>query len=111
MDVGQAMNLKGSLPLLILHVLAQGANHGYDIAKQIKDQSGGVLDFREGTLYPTLHTLEQQGLIEADPREDSGRMRRRYHLTTLGQATLEVQRQAWIRYVEAVNCVLAGEES
>ncbi|HVU10832.1 MAG TPA: helix-turn-helix transcriptional regulator, partial [Phototrophicaceae bacterium] len=62
------MNLKGSLPLLILHVLTQGSNHGYGIAKLIRDQSGGVLDFKEGTLYPTLHTLEQQGLIEVDAR-------------------------------------------
>ncbi|HVU14120.1 MAG TPA: helix-turn-helix transcriptional regulator, partial [Phototrophicaceae bacterium] len=105
------MNLKGSLPLLILHVLAQGSNHGYGIAKLIRDQSGGVLDFKEGTLYPTLHTLEKQGLIESDEREEGGRMRCRYHLTPFGQAALAAQRQEWARYVEAVNRVLTNEKS
>ena len=105
------MNLKGSLPLLVLHVLANGSNHGYGIAKRIKEQSGDVLDFKEGTLYPTLHTLEKQGLIEACEQEENGRIRRCYHLTILGQAVLEAQRIEWARYAEAVNLVLAGEES
>src|SRR4029079_96329 len=72
----KGMNLKGSLPLLVLHALAQGLNYGYGIAKQIKAQSQGVLDFKEGTLYPTLHGMEKQGLIAAYEQEESGRMRR-----------------------------------
>jgi transcriptional regulator len=102
------MNLKGSLPLLVLHVLAQGANHGYGIAKLIKDQSQGVLDFKEGTLYPTLHGMEKQGLIEAYQQEESGRMRRYYRLTKSGQAKLDAQREQWSRYTDAVNLVLKG---
>ena len=66
------INLKGSLPLLVLHVLAQGENHGYGIAKLIKDQSEGVLDFKEGTLYPTLHGMEKQGLIRRINRKKAG---------------------------------------
>ena len=102
------MNLKGSLPLLVLHVLAKGANHGYGIAKLIKDQSQGVLDFKEGTLYPTLHGMEKQGLIEAYQQEESGRMRRYYRLTKSGQSVLDAQREEWSRYTDAVNMVLNG---
>ncbi len=105
------MNLKGSLPLLVLHILGRGANHGYGIAKQIKDQSRGVLDFKEGTLYPTLHGMEKQGLIEAYEQEESGRMRRYYRLTGQGQRMLDAQREEWSRYTDAVNLVLKGAES
>jgi PadR family transcriptional regulator PadR len=100
------MNLKGSLPLLVLHVLAQTPNHGYGIAKLIKEQSQGVLDFKEGTLYPTLHGLEKQGLIDPYQQEEGGRMRRCYRLTQTGQAMLDAQRAEWSRFAGAVNLVL-----
>ena len=104
------MNLKGSLPLLVLHVLEQKANHGYGIAKRIKDSSRGVLDYKEGTLYPTLHRMEKQGLIEAYQQEDSGRMRRFYRLTAEGRSVLDAERAAWLRYSNAVNLVLDTAE-
>ncbi len=102
------MNFKGSLPLLILHTLSAGPNHGYQIAKQIKQQSQGVLDFKEGTLYPTLHGLEQQGLLEAYDVEEKGRTRRYYRLTEDGQATLARELKTWASYAQAVNLVLEG---
>jgi PadR family transcriptional regulator, regulatory protein PadR len=105
------MNLKGSLPLLILHVLTNGATHGYQIAKQIKLLSNEVLDFKEGTLYPTLHNLESQGLIESFEQEEKGRTRRYYRLTDAGRGALDAQRDAWNRYAAAVNHVLKGANS
>ena len=102
------MNLKGSLPLLILHVLSKGPRHGYRIAKEIKQESEGVLDFREGTLYPTLHGLEQDGLLEAYTEKEKGRTRRYYRLTESGRATLERERADWVRYAHAVDLVLEG---
>jgi PadR family transcriptional regulator, regulatory protein PadR len=105
------MNLKGSLPLLILHVLTGSATHGYQIAKQIKLLSNEVLDFKEGTLYPTLHNLEAQGLIESFEQEENGRVRRYYRLTDAGRAALDAQRDAWNRYATAVNHVLRGANS
>ena len=102
------MNIKGSLPLLILHTLSVGPNHGYQIAKQIKQQSQGVLDFKEGTLYPTLHSLEQRGLLEAHTAEEKGRTRRYYHLTDAGRTMLARERKAWARYKNAVNMILEG---
>jgi PadR family transcriptional regulator, regulatory protein PadR len=102
------MNMKGSLPLLILVVLSKGDSHGYQIAKAIKQQSSGVLDFKEGTLYPTLHNLEEQGVIEAFEQEESGRTRRYYRLTDEGRATLNRQRAEWERYSSAVETILRG---
>ncbi len=100
------MNLKGSLPLLILQVVSTTPKHGYQIAQQIKAASHGVLDFKEGTLYPALHTLEQSGYLEASTAEENGRTRRYYRLTQSGLAALERERQAWNEYVHAVNLTL-----
>lgn len=100
------MNIKGSLSLLILQVLSGGASHGYQITQQIKARSKGVLDFKEGTLYPALHTLEQQGLLEAYNAEENGRLRRYYQLTTRGRAELEKARKEWEQFVQAVNLAL-----
>jgi PadR family transcriptional regulator len=69
-----------------------------------------VLDFKEGTLYPTLHGLEKQGLIDTYQQEEGGRMRRYYRLTKGGQAMLDAQRAEWSRFAGAVNLVLKGAE-
>ena len=101
------MNFKGSLPLLVLHVLAQGPSHGYAIAATIRRHSEGVLEFREGTLYPTLHALEERGLIVAtEELVTEGRTRRSYRLTEAGALALDQERAAWLRYSRAVAAIL-----
>ena len=105
------MNLKGSLPVLILHILEKGPDHGYHIAKEIKQQSQGVLDFKEGTLYPTLHGLQQQGYITAYNQEENGRIRRYYQLTDMGHRTLVSEVEEWNRYSQAINLILKGTAS
>lgn len=102
------MNMKGSLPLLILHTLSGGSLHGYRIAMKIKAESGGVLDFKEGTLYPTLHMLEQQGIIASHKEMENGRERRYYQLLPKGKQTLAEERAEWERFANAVNSVLGG---
>lgn len=105
------MNLKGSLPLLVLHVLTRGQNHGYEIAKQIKDESNGVLDFKEGTLYPTLHALEKQGLIESSEQTINGRTRRYYRITNSGRKQLAAEQKEWSLFASAVNRILGANEA
>lgn len=100
------MNLKGSLPMLALHVLEAGPRHGYAIAQAIKSRSEGVLDFREGTLYPALHALEARGLVESFADEAGGRARRSYRITPAGLAELERERAAWLAYSRAIAAVL-----
>jgi PadR family transcriptional regulator PadR len=102
------MNLKGSLPLLILHNLSSGPSHGYAIAKHIKETSNGILDFKEGTLYPTLHGLEKQDLVEKYKEKVNGRMRSYYRLTDKGHKMLAVELQEWHDFTRAVNTVLDG---
>jgi PadR family transcriptional regulator PadR len=101
------MNFRGGLPALILHNLSAGPNHGYRIAQDIKSQSKGVLDFKEGTLYPTLHTLEGKGLIASHTRTESGRMRCYYELTKKGKGMLVRERAEWRRVSGAFNLILA----
>lgn len=107
------MNLKGSLPLLILHILSKHKSHGYEISKLIRERTGGTLDFREGTLYPTLHNMEQNGLVKSYDDKFDGRRRRYYELTELGRSRLGGERVEWDEYMSAVNAVLeyAGKPS
>ena len=102
------MNLKGSLPLLILHNLRNEPNHGYAIAKHIKETTNSVLDFKEGTLYPTLHGMEKQGLLETYKEEVNGRKRSYYRLTDKGHKMLKVELKEWHEFTRAVNSVLEG---
>lgn len=101
------MNLKGSLPLLILHILSQHTSHGYEISKIIRERSHDVLDFREGTLYPTLHSMETNGLLKSYEEKYEGRKRRYYQLTDEGIERLNYERKQWKDYAKSVNHVLA----
>ncbi|MEO8027712.1 MAG: PadR family transcriptional regulator [Bryobacteraceae bacterium] len=100
------MNLKGALPPLILEALANGTSHGYRIAQQIKERSQGVLDFKEGTLYPALHKLENEGLVESYEEIEKGRPRRYYRITKTGHATLAKDRAEWRELSRAVTTIL-----
>jgi len=103
------MNLKGSLPLLILHILSYGPNYGYRINKVVSNLSEDVLNFKEGTLYPTLHKLEKAGLIQSEHRKAEGRRRRVYELTEFGKTQLQTERTEWGQFKEAVDAVLEAD--
>lgn len=102
------MNLKGTLPVLILHALETGPKYGYRIATEIKAKSKGVLDFREGTLYPALHDQENKGLIESYEQVENGRTRRYYRLTEDGKKVLAKERVEWKKLSHAVTLILEG---
>ncbi|MBK8903832.1 MAG: helix-turn-helix transcriptional regulator [Anaerolineaceae bacterium] len=104
------MNMKGSLPFLILHILSLSPSHGYGIAKEIKRRSGGSLAFAEGTIYPTLHDLEAQGLVVASEEEVRGRTRRYYQLTSDGQKALAREHAEWQQFSLGVSRIL-GEQA
>src|SRR3984885_7652123 len=100
------MNVKGSLATLILQNLNRGPNHGYRIAQEIKQKSKGVLDFKEGTLYPALHGLEGKGLIASYTQEENGRTRCYYKLTEAGKRSLVKEKQEWMRFSSAISMLL-----
>jgi transcriptional regulator len=100
------MNFKGTLPTLILEALAQEPSHGYRIAQTIKERSEGVLDFKEGTLYPALHKLENDGMVESYESLENGRARRHYQITRAGRGMLAKDRAEWRQLSRAVTTIL-----
>jgi PadR family transcriptional regulator PadR len=101
------MNFKGTLPTLILKALENEPAHGYRIAQQIKERSEGVLDFKEGTLYPALHKLENEGSVESYDDVERGRPRRYYRITKSGRKVLAKNRQEWQQLSRVVTSLLA----
>ena len=103
------MNLKGTLPTLILQALKdEESSHGYLIAQRIKDRSEGVLQFKEGTLYPALHKLEADALVESKEAIENGRTRRYYKLTKKGKTILAKDRAEWREVSRAVTMILGA---
>ncbi|HEX6465238.1 MAG TPA: PadR family transcriptional regulator [Vicinamibacterales bacterium] len=101
--------LQGTLDLLILRTLSEGAMHGWGISQRIQEVSRDVLQVNQGSLYPALHRLEQQGLIEAEwGNSDNNRQAKFYQLTRDGRKQLAEETRSWERISSAVARVLAG---
>lgn len=99
--------LQGTLDLLILRVIATGPLHGWGIAKRIQLVSGDVLSVGQGSLYPALHRLEQQGWIAAEWKDSElGRSAKFYSLTREGRKQLERELKTWDRLSSAVRIVI-----
>lgn len=99
--------VQGTLDLLILRLLALRPQHGWAIAQRIKQMSNGVLQVGQGSLYPALHKLEQQGWIEAEWGESENNRRAKfYRLTRAGRKALEKESAQWERLSAAVSLVV-----
>lgn len=99
--------VQGTLDLLILRTLALEPKHGWAIAKRIQQISDDVLQVQQGSLYPALHRLEQQGWIKAEWAEtETGRSAKFYSLTRAGREQLEKEKASWERLSSAINVVL-----
>jgi len=99
--------VQGTLDLLILKTLALEARHGWGIAKRIQQISGDVLQVQQGSLYPALHRLEQQGWIRAKWAEtETGRRAKFYSLTAAGRTQLASEAANWSRLSGAINLVV-----
>lgn len=80
--------------------------YGYQMIKEIAHSSGGVFTFKEGTLYPILHSLEAEGVVESYWTVASGRRRKYYRLTKRGHQYLQAKQQEWTVFRSAVDRVL-----
>jgi PadR family transcriptional regulator, regulatory protein PadR len=101
--------VQGTLDLLILRTLAAQPMHGWAIAKRIQQISQEVLRVQQGSLYPALHRLEQQGWIRAKWAEsETGRQAKFYALTAAGRKQLEQEAANWNRLSAAINLVIEG---
>jgi transcriptional regulator len=101
-------SLQGSLDLLVLKILSRRPRlHGYAIMSTIKESSGDVLRADEGSLYPALHRMEEDGWIRAKwVTKDTGRRARIYELTAAGEKQLANEESRWHAVTSAVNRVL-----
>ena len=99
--------LQGTLDLLILRTLQNGAMHGWSISERIQQISRDVLHVNQGSLYPALHRLEHQGWIKAEwGVSELGRRARFYTLTGEGRKQLEAETENWERLSHAIGRVL-----
>src|SRR6267378_2978627 len=99
--------LKGTLALLILSLLGRRPMYGYELAATGHRDTDGAFQWREGSLYPCLHKMEQGGLIVGEWEEkETGRKRRYYHITKKGRAALAEKVQSWTELCLAVNRIL-----
>lgn len=100
--------VQGTLDLLILRTLLTEPKHGWAIAKRIQQISNEVLQVQQGSLYPALHRLEQQGWITAKWAEsETGRQAKFYSLTSAGREQLEKETANWNRLSQAINLIVS----
>ena len=101
--------LQGTLDLLILKTLEPGSMHGWGISLRIQAVSNEVLQVNQGSLYPALHRLEQQGLIASEwGASENNRQAKYYQLTRTGRKQLTEETKNWERLSEAVARILAS---
>lgn len=107
----EAGTLYGTLNLLLLRTLESGELHGLDIRRRIEAMAGEALRVEEGALYPALHRLERDGLVDARwGVSDRGRRAKFYRLTAKGRRRLESETASWKEHVKAVARVLLGPD-
>ncbi|HIT64073.1 MAG TPA: helix-turn-helix transcriptional regulator [Candidatus Ventrimonas merdavium] len=93
--------------MLVLKLLAQESMYGYQIIRQLEQQSQNVFRLQEGTLYPVLHTLEHQGAVTSfQQTAENGRLRKYYQITEQGKRLLNEKLQEWQTYETAVNQIM-----
>src|SRR5437762_2573240 len=99
--------VQGTLDLLILKTISLEPKHGWAIAKRIQQVSKEILQVQQGSLYPALHRLEQQGWIKAHWSEtETGRTAKFYSLTRSGSVQLEKELANWDRLSSGINLVV-----
>jgi PadR family transcriptional regulator len=97
---------KGSTEILILALVEARSRHGYEIAREIEERSGGTLRFTLASLYATLYRLEDRGWLRGRWVEKAGQRRRcHYRITEAGRKVLAAQRADWRRFFAALGLV------
>lgn len=101
---------KGTLEMLVLQLLARQPAHGYVLIQRLREGSGGLLDLKEGTLYPVLYRLEDDGCITSAWQDvGNGTVRRTprkvYTVTETGRTALAQQKAAWRQFAACVDAM------
>lgn len=102
--------VKGSIEPVILQLLSEQERYGYEIIKTVNQRTGNVFDWKEGTLYPWLHRLEGDKLIQSRWVEaESGRQRKYYRITKRGLSALTESKGEWTAFSKALNALLLAQ--
>ena len=103
----------GTLDLLVLKTLRTlGPLHGYGVARRIEQMARGILSLNQGTIYPALLRLEQQGLIKSSwGTSDNNRRAKFYEITRAGEKHLSAEVRQWARMTSLVNRLLESEDA
>lgn len=100
----------GSSILLVLSLLEEKDYYGYEIIKELESRSDKTFQFKEGTLYPVLHKLENGGFVKSYmAKGETGKERRYYQITKHGKRQLEDEKEKWKIFSVSVNKVIGGE--
>jgi DNA-binding PadR family transcriptional regulator len=101
--------LRGNTDSMLLFLIQEhGESYGYRLIRDIQDRSGGFFRFKEGTVYPALRKLENEGLIQgAWKRLDSGQERRYYHITARGRESLRRKLAMWQKFNTAMGLIFS----
>ena len=104
--------LKGNTDSLFLALLSERSMYGYELLREVERRSDGYFALKEGTLYPALHRLERDGLIEGLWRTVPGGQHRRYYaISDRGVQRLEQGRAEWLNFSRAVNMIISNASS
>ena len=99
--------IKGTLSLIILSLLSRKAMYGYEIVATVKEETGGVLEWKAGSLYPSLHKLEKDGMIRGKWQgEPDTRQRKYYHITKAGRSALGEKKDSWSQLTKAITQIM-----
>lgn len=100
--------LKGSTTMLILEMLKSENMYGYQMIKRLSEKSENVFELKEGTLYPILHTLEEENLITSYWDETTAKKRKYYAITEKGIKQLKERKEEWKVFSNGINRVIGG---
>jgi PadR family transcriptional regulator PadR len=104
--------LKGTTSTLVLQLLSRKKMYGYEIIKELEILSGGLFEFKEGTLYPLLHNMEENGYVASEWFGDEGSRKRKYYLITKGgRAHLKEKKEAWAEFSSTIDKIFLGKEA
>lgn len=104
--------LKGTTTTLVLQLLSRKKMYGYEIIQELEILSGGLFEFKEGTLYPLLHALEANGYVNPEWSGAEGSRQRKYYvITKTGRAQLKNKKAEWNEFSKAIDKIFLGKEA
>ncbi len=106
---GSKSVISGNTSMLVLGLMQNKDMYGYEIIENLQNKSNNVFQLKAGTLYPLLHSLEEQNLLTSYENEVGGKIRKYYGITKEGKKFLKAKKEEWQEYSAAVTNVLCLE--